>query len=472
MRGLGKKAIIIALITTTAFEMKSPCAVCREKSRADKASVPALAISVGSATCAGIPAVATVSPSRDCAGRDYRETEWDYEKRKTPASSEPRAKVTFSFGNTSVTYSDDLVSIPDHTLAGEFDERRINAPLSEKLAYVYKNLSNGHDIKSALSYTFPALKAKVDEFIDKVNVSPVDAGITFRPYEKPMFTIAREKSGYEVNETKLYYDIYAALKDGVVSFSSPVEEIKAGVTAEDLTACTRLRSTFSTDYSSSGENRKHNIRLALSRINGVRIDPGEEFSFNRAVGKRTAANGFTEAKIIVDGDYTDGVGGGVCQASTTLYNAALLSGLKITQARPHSLPPSYVPPSFDAMVNSGSSDLRFVNDTGMPVFIRTYCTQTKATAEIYGLKNEYEIVRKSEIVSKGEIPADRTVSDSENRYGTAGLQSGESKRVSYGTAAIGSEGYLYFYKNGKLVEKRLIRRDVYRSRAGIIAVKP
>ena len=233
-----------------------------------------------------------------------------------------------------------------------------------------------------------------------------------------------------------------------------------------------MRSTFSTDYSSSGENRKHNIRLALSGINGLRIDPGEEFSFNRTVGRRTAANGFAEAKIIVDGDYTDGVGGGVCQASTTLYNAALLSGLKITQARPHSLPPSYVPPSFDAMVNSGSSDLRFVNDTDMPVFIRTYCTQTKATAEIYGLKNEYEIVRKSEIVSKGEIPADRTVPDSENRYGTAGLQSGESKRVSYGTAAVSSEGYLYFYKNGKLVEKRLIRRDVYRSRAGIIAVKP
>ena len=75
-------------------------------------------------------------------------------------------------------------------------------------------------------------------------------------------------------------------------------------------------------------------------------------------------------------------------------------------------------------------------------------------------------------MSKGEIPADRTVPDSENRYGTAGLQSGESKRVSYGTAAVSSEGYLYFYKNGKLVEKRLIRRDVYRSRAGIIAVKP
>ena len=457
MRGKVRNTIIVALIAATAFGTKSSGAVCR----VTRDLVPA-----------EIPAFASAVVPQNAQSGGYRETKWDYEKSQTTAPETPRAKVTFSFGKTSVTYSDVFVKAPDHTLADEFDERRINAPLSEKLEYVYKNLSNGHDIKSALLYTFPALKAKVDEFIKKVNTEPTDAEISFRPYDKPMFLITRERVGYAVNETKLYYDIYAALKDGETSFTAPVDEIEADVTAEDLSACTRLRSTFSTDYSSSGDNRKHNIRLALSKINGKRVNAGEEFSFNRTVGKRTAANGFAEAKIIVDGDYTDGVGGGVCQASTTVYNAALLAGMSVIEARPHSLPPSYVAPSFDAMVNSGSSDMRFVNKTDRPVFIRTYCTESKAVVEIYGLKNEYEIVRKSEVVSRGEVPADRTVIDAENKYDTAGLESGGIKRVSYGSAAVGSEGYLYFYKAGKLVEKRLIRRDAYRSRAGIIAVKP
>ena len=446
MSGVAKKIVIIAMTAIAAFGYGSPGAVCR--------------------VCAAENAPCCAAAFTD------RETKWDYEKSPSFANETPRAKVTFSFGETSVTYSDEFVKVPDHTLADEFDERRINAPLSEKLEYVYKNLSSGHDIKSALLYSFPSFEEKADEFIAKVNAQPVDAEISFRPYNKPMFAIAREKVGYNVNETKLYYDIYSALKNGETSFAASVDEVEASVTAEDLAACTRLRSVFSTDYASSGANRKHNIRLALSKINGKRIDPGEEFSFNKTVGRRTAANGFAEAKIIVDGDYTDGVGGGVCQASTTVYNAALLAGMSVIEARPHSLPPSYVPPSFDAMVNSVSSDMRFVNPTDRPVFIRAYCTETKAVAEFYGLKNEYEIVRKSEIVSRGEVPGDRTITDDENKYDTIGLSSGETKRVSYGSAAIGSEGYLYFYKSGKLVEKRLIRRDAYRSRAGIIARKP
>ncbi|HKL94383.1 MAG TPA: VanW family protein, partial [Clostridia bacterium] len=106
-----------------------------------------------------------------------------------------------------------------------------------------------------------------------------------------------------------------------------------------------LRATFSTTYSNSSPNRKHNIKLAASKLN-ITLYPDEIFSFNRIVGERSEARGFLTAHIILDGKFVDGVGGGVCQVSTTLYNCALLSDLEILCAHRHSLPVSYVAPSF------------------------------------------------------------------------------------------------------------------------------
>lgn len=95
----------------------------------------------------------------------------------------------------------------------------------------------------------------------------------------------------------------------------------------------------------------HNIALAAEKINGCILADGEEFSFNGRVGARTESNGFLSAPIILEGDFVEGVGGGVCQASTTVYNAALLAGMEITEQHPHSLRVGYVEPSFDAMVS-------------------------------------------------------------------------------------------------------------------------
>ena len=132
-----------------------------------------------------------------------------------------------------------------------------------------------------------------------------------------------------------------------------------------------LRATFSTDYSKSSAERKHNVGLAAKSLDNVFVDAGGEFSFNKTVGERTYKRGYKSAKIIVNGEFTEGVGGGVCQVSTTLYNAALLAGLEISEVNQHSVAVSYVAPSFDAMVNSGSADLRFINRTHNPVIIRT-----------------------------------------------------------------------------------------------------
>ena len=126
---------------------------------------------------------------------------------------------------------------------------------------------------------------------------------------------------------------------------------------------------FSTYYGDSSENRKHNVALAAKAIDGFVLPPEEEFSFNDTVGARTEERGYRTAYIISEGNFVEGVGGGVCQVSGTLYNCALLADLAVTCVHPHSLPVSYVAPSFDAMVSS-ASDLRFANTLSAPVTIR------------------------------------------------------------------------------------------------------
>ncbi len=389
------------------------------------------------------------------------------------SAEETPVTISMEFSGISALYEDKPLTAPDHTVTAEFHERRINAPYREKLECVEENLKKGSSPKAAVLYCFPLLEKTVDKVIADVNRDAVNASISFKPYERPMFYITRETVGYSVNEQRLYYDIYNALrKSPSAKVRIAADELKPSVTAEELKEYTQLRASFKTDYSSSGENRKHNIRLALSKINGRRLDDGKEFSFNTAVGKRSAANGFQEAKIIVGGEYVNGTGGGVCQASTTLYNCALLADMSVTCVRNHSLPPSYVPPSFDAMVNSGSSDLKFTNNSGGPVFIRAYGTDTTAVVEIYGLKLPYKIVKESKVISRSAVPDDKIITDTECKYVTEDMLPGESKRVSYGSAGLTSEGYLAYYKDGKLIERKLIRKDVYRSVQGVVAVKP
>ena len=226
-----------------------------------------------------------------------------------------------------------------------------------------------------------------------------------------------------------------------------------------------LRAQFSTDYGKSSEERKHNICLAAKSLNNALIDVGGEFSFNRRVGARTEKKGYKTAKIIVNGEFTEGVGGGVCQVSTTLYNAALLAGLKITEAHAHSLAVSYVKPSFDAMVNSGSADLRFVNKTHNPVIINAFADGKTLTVKIYGepMREKYE--RKSVVVKEIE-PEYSVITDTACEY--PDLYSGERKIIKYGKKGVVSEGYLVKKINGKTVSETRIRRDKYSKTDGVM----
>ncbi len=229
-----------------------------------------------------------------------------------------------------------------------------------------------------------------------------------------------------------------------------------------------LRAQFYTSYTTSTEERKHNIALASKAIDRTLIEPNAEFSFNNVVGERTVKRGYKVSKIIVGGEFVDGVGGGVCQVSTTLYNAVLLAGLKIIEFHPHSLPVSYVAPSFDAMVNSGWADLKFINQTQNPVIIRAYADGSTLRVEIYGQPLKEKYVRKSVVTEQIPAPESEIVYDDDLSFPE--LYLGESKTVKYGKAGYKSEGYLMTLKNGKLIEVKKIRVDSYSATRGKIVL--
>ena len=217
-------------------------------------------------------------------------------------------------------------------------------------------------------------------------------------------------------------------------------------------------SSYTTYYSVDEGGRCENIAIAAALINGTTLQPYGEFSFNKTVGRRTAAAGFKQAKIIVNGEYVLGVGGGVCQVSTTLYNAALKSGLCVTEYHPHSLRVSYVPPSRDAMVSS-ECDLQLYNPHPFAVCLSASVFEGGLRISFYGqkLSERYELV--SNILE--EIPSPAPIVKE-------GREDGVLRSPKNG---VKSEMFLERYRGEQLLSRKRLRVDEYRPIQGIIVKK-
>lgn len=286
-----------------------------------------------------------------------------------------------------------------------------------------------------------------------------DASVSFG---KNGFSYQKGQDSVQINEDELFQ---RALHSGgrAITIELPLNIDKA-VTVEELRRNTVCRGTFTTSYSSSSANRCHNIALAASALNGVTVEVGESFSFNDVVGPRTEANGYKTGKVILDGAYTDGVGGGVCQVSTTLYNALLLSGF-VPCAVQHSLVSSYVKPGFDAMVSYGSADLTFVNNTSHPLYIASVANGKQLTFTVYGEPNQYKIVRESEEVREGF--ATTFVVDPQ-KYPEL-VYTDQTKVIVGGSDGVRTKSYLKYYLGGKLVATKLIRTNNYKRVDAVVA---
>ncbi len=379
------------------------------------------------------------------------------------SAQKEEVEITLSFDDKQIAWSDEKclnTQVVDYE--NLIQKRGLRQSHKDRVNLIEKIVSMGFSYEEACGYVFPKLNQMVDDFAGTINKNAVDATAKFTPNKTNKFEYTKEEFGRYVDKEELYQKICQNLhKTNKVALDITPKIITPKVTKKDLVARTQLVSCFETDYNKSGENRKHNIETALKAFNGLVLEPNKEYSFNQTTGRRTEEKGYREANIIVNNEYVEGFGGGVCQVSTTLYNALLLADVNVLESHPHSLESSYVQAGFDAMVNYGSSDLKFVNNKNYPLYIRTYHKNGKIGVEVYG-KPVFKIQRKSKIMEETKLDdvvlEDGTLLIGEKRYKT---QPKTGKKVL---------SYLEYTKGGKVIKTKKLRISTYKPVQGVLLV--
>jgi vancomycin resistance protein YoaR len=245
-------------------------------------------------------------------------------------------------------------------------------------------------------------------------------------------TVSPERDGLRLQAPAAAKAIMAAAlqRNGRVA-RLPVERVKPERTAAEAKSMgiKKLVASYTTTYGGEA-NRLHNVRLVSALVDRHLIAPGAEFSFNRTTGERTAEKGFREAPVIINGELQTGLGGGVCQVSTTVFNAAFDAGLPITARTNHSLYISHYPTGRDATVNYPDLDLRFVNDTGKWLLLRTFVGSSSLTVALYGTPVHRRIETETAPLRVTAQPTVKRVSDPERLVGETSLaEYGEPARA-------------------------------------------
>lgn len=269
----------------------------------------------------------------------------------------------------------------------------------------------------------------VEKIYNEVHKDPVDAYYTKEP-----FAVYPSENGidFKISLEEAKALITAEKKE---EYSIPLSIIEPNVTTNMIgtEAFPDLLSTFSTKYAASNTNRTTNLTLAANKVNGTVLMPGETFSYNKVVGARTISAGYKEAPIYVEGRVEDGLGGGICQITSTLYNAVVYANLEITQRTNHQFVPSYVTASRDATVVYGSIDFQFKNNRNYPIKLVCSVSGGVANFQIFGMKQEDDC----------EVQ----------------ISSYETGRTS---TAIYSEAYKILKRDGQVIDTQLLSKDTYK----------
>lgn len=317
-------------------------------------------------------------------------------------------------------------------------------------------------LESELVYDEQAL----DDFVNQIK-SQVD-----KPVQNATVTITTEDT-LEVGPSEEGYELDAqALKDQLVALLYSGESqnielsptvIEPSISEEELESSTVKISGAATSLKNSGANRSHNVELSLLKFNGMVVEDGQQVSFNKVVGARTKKNGFLEAPEYAGTEVVDGIGGGACQASTTLYNAVLKAGLQIDERYSHGMTVGYAKLSLDAAVYRNTKDLVFTNNTGHTIFIFAGVKDKRAYVNIYGTPQEdIKITLESETIQDDITTGKKNyVKDTtgEHVYYTTD----EPVLKSEGKKGAKSRGYRVYTRisTGEVIKRELLSTDTY-----------
>ncbi len=303
----------------------------------------------------------------------------------------------------------------------------------------------------------------LDEILVELNETiqkpPVDAKIQRRDNG---FAISKEANGIEVDEmelrTRIKYAIDIYSDD---SIDVPVQYVVPKITEEKLKDIKEIVGEFSTVFNSEVTGRSANISVASKSINGTLLMPGDSFSFNKQTGPRGIKEGYQEAPVIFNGQLIPGIGGGICQVSSTLYNAVVRADLEITNRQNHSLPVAYVPLGQDATVAYGYIDFQFINNTPYPLYVESSVNGNRINVRIYGKKiHDYTVRLFSEVTETIE-PKMEIKKDSSMFVGERKVEREAKKGYKVNT-------YKVYYRNDKEFMRELISRDVYSVVHGVV----
>lgn len=310
------------------------------------------------------------------------------------------------------------------------------------------------------------LKSMLEGIKNEIDQKEADASATFK---NGTVTFNKEVVGKNIDVDKnlgLIENILMGRKFSPIELR--VDNIFPRIQYNEISAIDNVISTFSTSFNLQKIDRSYNIRLACEKINNLILLPGEVFSMDKALGPRSLSYGYKNAPVIIKGKLLEGIGGGVCQVTTTLYVATLKSKLEVLERKPHSMPLGYVQPGQDATISEGYIDFKFKNNKDYPILINAQVSGNTIIIRIVGKKEEaLQSVRLKSVVVKEFSPGkDIVVVD-------AMIPDGEM--VVDKSAVTGRHVVVYretYDENNKLIEREKISEDIYQSVRGVIRVSP
>ena len=330
---------------------------------------------------------------------------------------------------------------------------------TDKLLEQVKEILNNTDTENQ-NIIIPVLEKEpeaidIDKIYEEVHTEPQDAYYTEEP-----FAVYPEVEGID-------FDLESAremLKEDKEEYVIPLIITKPEKTLEDIgeKAFPDELATFTTRYDASDTDRTTNLKLACEKLNGTVVLPGETFSYNDTLGPRTVAAGYKNAKIYEAGQVVDGLGGGICQISSTLYNTALKANMEIVERRNHQFVTSYVPAGRDATVVYGSTDFKFKNTRAYPIRIVASAQNGVATVTFYGIKEDTEYTFTFSTKTIATIPYSTQYIDDSS------LEEGKEVVQQRGTNGLKTQTYMTKMLDGKVISTTLLSTDTYNAMARIV----
>lgn len=376
---------------------------------------------------------------------------WEHEK---------RVPLHLEWKNHSVKFPDLTASklgfvIDDKTTV---DQLPLQSPVEMAASLVHRQVPQARTFPAVLkpSGVYPAATYKL---LDSCLPASRPARVEYTPH-------VGLKRIPEISKCSLNRDgLLGAVSDAVnnnTAVSLPISEGPKHVPDAELNRITDYISSYTTYFPKSQHDRDHNIENAANRINGTVLMPGDTFSFNQTVGQRTVQTGFRLSPVYVNGGHGMGIGGGICQVSTTLYNATLLANMKVVERQNHSMPVGYIPLGRDATVDWGNIDYKFENTSSDPVAICAIYKVGSLSFYVFGqaVKGRTVDIERSPI-SYADAPV-QYVTDKN-------LPAGKTEVIESGMDGKRIKTWRLVYQDGKLVSKEYLGQSTYITKARVIA---